>query len=104
MNIRFGKAVCIAALYGTASLCNAQFALMSLDESHKVVSQADQDIWFEGTIDVLQDYNSCVLFVYHAYLHDSNIAKLDVADYAQTFYTWLGTIESHQAGAHYEGA
>ena len=82
----------------SAAASQALFATISLDDPHKVVSAGAQSIWFSGRIDVLEDNPGPILFVYHAYLEGTNSEKLDVNNYSNAYFNWLGVGGGKHAG------
>lgn len=92
------KAAALCVVLSSASLSQALFASISLDAPHKVVSPGAQSIWFSGRIDVHEDNPGPILFVYHAYLEGSNFFKLDVNNYSNAYFSWLGSGGGKHAG------
>ena len=93
----------LAVVLASASPGRGAIYTFSLDQPHKVVPLGTTSIWFSGTIDVLEENDGSILLAVHAYLDGTYANKLDVNQYAQSYYDWLGAGGSFPAGGHYAG-
>ncbi len=97
------KLVALPISLAAASSSFGAYANLSLNAPNQVANTGANSIWFSGTIEITQDFNSATLFVHHAFLEGTYASRVDVNQYAQSFYNWLNTNASHFAGAVYSG-
>lgn len=102
LTVAFRGSLVAAGLSFAATSQGAIFTF-SLDDPHKTVPLGTTSVWFNGTIDVLQENDGATLWAVHTYLDGTYANKLDVNQYAQSYYNWLGSGASFHAGGHYTG-